>query len=87
VGGIIGICQRDSREHLLVALTGEHIAIVKRLLAEIGQEGVPRRVDLDPFDDAEIRLRLGFPTAESRLFFSKYGFCGHRNLSLEAKIR
>jgi hypothetical protein len=47
VGGIVGIGRGDAGEQVLVVLAGKQVAIVQRVLAEIGQQRVARRVGLD----------------------------------------
>ncbi len=85
--GIIRVGEGDSGEHVLVRLARKNIAVVERLLAEIGQQGVPGRVGADPLDDAKVGLRHRLAAASSDGFFGRDGFCGHRKLSEEAKNR
>ena len=53
--GIVGIGRGDPGKHVLIALTLEQITILQRGLAEVGQQGVPRAVDLHMLHEAEPR--------------------------------
>ena len=45
--GVVGIGRGDAREEILVAFAGQQIAVVQRVLAELGQERVALGVGLD----------------------------------------
>ncbi len=52
VRGIVGIGRGDADEEILKLLAGQQIAVVQRLLAEIGEQRVARMIDLDRIDVA-----------------------------------
>jgi hypothetical protein len=41
---VVGVAVGDAREEVLVALAGEQVAVGQRVLAEIGQQRVARRI-------------------------------------------
>jgi hypothetical protein len=47
VGVVIGVSGGHAGKEVLVALAGQQVAVAQRLLAELGQELVARRVGLD----------------------------------------
>ncbi len=59
VVGVVGISRGDTREEVLVALAREQIAVLERILAELGQERVAAGVGLDVELGRMNRLRSG----------------------------
>ena len=47
VSGIVRVGGRDAREEILVAFARKQIAVLQRLLAEIGEQVVAAVIDLD----------------------------------------
>src|SRR3546814_19927153 len=58
VVGIVGIGGGDAREQILIGFAGQQIAVLERFLAEIGEQRVAARVDLD-IESAGVVLWLG----------------------------
>ncbi len=61
VVGVVGIGRGDAGEHVLIALAGQQIAVLQRLLAEIGQQVVAAAIDLNLLDQVQLRLVAGQP--------------------------
>ena len=55
MAGIVGIGRRDAHEQILEGFAGQQIAVLERVLAEIGEQRVARMVDLD-----RVKLRAHF---------------------------
>ena len=49
---VVGIGRGDADEQILVGFAGQQIAVVQRVLAEIGQQRVAAVIDLDRIDAA-----------------------------------
>ena len=47
MGGVVGIGRGDADEQILIGFAGQQIAVLQRVLAEIGQQRVAAVVDLD----------------------------------------
>ena len=47
MAGIIGIGSGDAGKQVLIRFTGQQIAVVERVLAEIGEQGIARAIDGD----------------------------------------
>src|SRR3546814_2281535 len=63
--GVVGIGGGDAGEEILIGFAGEEIAVLQRLLAEIGEQRVAARVGLDRESarvdcglDVAVQLRL-----------------------------
>ena len=59
MGGVVGIGRGDADEQVLVGFAGQQIAVLQRLLAEIGQQRIAAVIDLDRIDDRRDALRVG----------------------------
>jgi hypothetical protein len=66
VVGIVGIGAGDAGEQILIALAGQQIAVVERLLAEIGQQRIARRIGCDIEAAHSDALRIGGVVLRSR---------------------
>ncbi|MEN9926866.1 MAG: hypothetical protein RL268_2992 [Pseudomonadota bacterium] len=44
---IVGISSGDAGEQVLIAFTGQEVAVVERFLAEVGQQGIAGVIDFD----------------------------------------
>jgi hypothetical protein len=74
---VVGIGGRDAGKQVLVAFAGQEIAVVQRLLAEIGEQRIAAGVGLD--GEAAIVDGLGFTLRRSGGGNGAgHGPCGHR---------
>ena len=79
---VVGKGFRDTGEHALIGFTRQEIAILKRLLAELGEVGIARRVDLDfPIGDKlQVRLHLPLRLAPAKGGFRSGGSIARRHV-------
>ena len=47
MGGIVGIGRGDADEQVLIGFAGQQIAVLQRVLAEIGEQRIAAVIDLD----------------------------------------
>ena len=59
VGGIVGIGRGDADEQVLIGFAGEQIAVLQRVLAEIGEQRIAAMIDLDRIELLRRLLRFG----------------------------
>ena len=67
VVGVVGVGGGHAGEHVLVRLAGQEVAILQRPLAEFGDQGVARAVDLDLAHQLELRPLAGTGLGERGL--------------------
>jgi hypothetical protein len=59
---VVGVAVGDAREEVLIDLAGQQVAVGQRVLAEIGQQVVARRIGRDREAARIDRLRIAAPT-------------------------
>src|SRR3990167_10990878 len=76
MGRIVRIGGGNTGEHVLIGLARQQVTVVQRLLAEVGQQRIPRRISLDPvaLDQRDLRFGTSLRLALACSLFSD-GLC------------